>query len=863
MLAITALSAALTAAEPPHAGYIYPAGGRQGSVIEVIIGGKYIKDASRVTVNGSGVFAVILPDPDAEPALKPAAAAQPVTAEQKPAIPLSLTTPEQRPALPAGAVTREQVPVLPSAGVTGETGASTMTAVPAPSPQVTGEKKTLSPSVPVTAEAGARPVLPPVNPVKPQAKTPQKPKARKNDLFPDTLTLRVAIFDDAEPGSREIRVLAPGGLSNKLTFQVGTLKEIYESEPNDRKETATEVKSLPAVLNGTIMPGDTDVYKFSADKGRRLVFKADVRALKPFMADAVPGWFQGSMALYDSNWKELAHADNFYAGQDPVILYETPAGGDYYLEIRDSIYRGREDFVYRISLGELPFVSGVFPLGARYGVPTKVKLYGENLAEDNIEVFSGRRDLPVQFVRGQAKGGAASNSLPFAFSDLPEITNEGGNETLAKARPVELPCVINGRILAPGVPDIYSFEAAEGETLSLDAAARRLGSPMDTYLEILNNAGEKLAFNDDDAAYKWLGTITHHSDSFISFKAPKAGTYFAKIRDIQGKSGENYAYRLRISRPIPDFEVFALPAGVLVPKGGSGWITLRAVRKEGFKGDIRIFPASESRDFKLDAAVIPDGKNEIKASFTCAGGAEGSTRPLELMAGSTNGNAIVIHHVVAAEELMQAFAWKHIVPVNSLQAATGKEMPFTLYFDSVPEAGLDLTQGKEAKFVINVGRRGDFSEPINLALITPPDGVSLRGSFINAKKDSFEAALRADFKSKPGPETLLLQGVAAVPVEERQVAEKGRREKMYVNAPVLKINIIKGKEPPAKKPEPPKVSAPLLPSKVVTPEQKTAPSPEVTPEKKVIAPPAESTSEKKAAAPDSKSKGEQLDNSKK
>ena len=27
------------------------------------------------------------------------------------------------------------------------------------------------------------------------------------------------------------------------------------------------------------------------------------------------------------------------------------------------IYRGREDFVYRIALGELPFITGIFPLG--------------------------------------------------------------------------------------------------------------------------------------------------------------------------------------------------------------------------------------------------------------------------------------------------------------------------------------------------------------------------------------------------------------------------------------------------------------------------------------------------------------------
>jgi hypothetical protein len=35
--------------------------------------------------------------------------------------------------------------------------------------------------------------------------------------------------------------------------------------------------------------------------------------------------------------------------------------------IHDSIYRGREDFVYRITVGELPFVTSIFPLGGQMG----------------------------------------------------------------------------------------------------------------------------------------------------------------------------------------------------------------------------------------------------------------------------------------------------------------------------------------------------------------------------------------------------------------------------------------------------------------------------------------------------------------
>jgi len=52
------------AAEPPHIGYIYPAGGKQGTVVEITVGGKNIKDAIAVHVTGTRVTGKVLEDPD-------------------------------------------------------------------------------------------------------------------------------------------------------------------------------------------------------------------------------------------------------------------------------------------------------------------------------------------------------------------------------------------------------------------------------------------------------------------------------------------------------------------------------------------------------------------------------------------------------------------------------------------------------------------------------------------------------------------------------------------------------------------------------------------------------------------------------
>ena len=91
------------------------------------------------------------------------------------------------------------------------------------------------------------------------------------------------------------------------------------------------------------------------------------RDLIPYLPDAVPGWFQAALALYDAKGRELEHADHYLFHPDPVLHYEIPKDGEYVVEIRDSIYRGREDFVYRITLGELPYVTSIFPLGGPAG----------------------------------------------------------------------------------------------------------------------------------------------------------------------------------------------------------------------------------------------------------------------------------------------------------------------------------------------------------------------------------------------------------------------------------------------------------------------------------------------------------------
>ena len=45
---------------PPHIGYVYPAGGRQGAVSQVMVGGQYLNNATNAYVSGTGVQAAVV-----------------------------------------------------------------------------------------------------------------------------------------------------------------------------------------------------------------------------------------------------------------------------------------------------------------------------------------------------------------------------------------------------------------------------------------------------------------------------------------------------------------------------------------------------------------------------------------------------------------------------------------------------------------------------------------------------------------------------------------------------------------------------------------------------------------------------------
>ncbi|MBM3892190.1 MAG: hypothetical protein FJ388_24000, partial [Verrucomicrobia bacterium] len=402
-LVVFGLASAVAFAPPgraqtrPYIGYVYPAGGQQGTTFEIKAGGQNLSDDGEVIVSGSGVTARLVQY------------CNPLGNRESALLGQQLRELKRPPA---------KVPSTKAKGAV----------APSPAPVMDAATMGMMRRIEVLLREDVR--------------TPACA------AFRGVAFIEVTIAPDAPPGERELRLVARrAGASNPMAFHVGQLPE-YSRKPMitaPRQILGKEAQALrsrpvyeaedriqiPCTVNGQISSGEVNSYRFTARKGQRLVITTQARQLVPYIADAVPGWFQPVLALYDADGKEVAYDDDYHFKPDPVILCEVPKDGDYVLKIFDAIYRGRNDFVYRITIGEMPFVKSIFPLGGRVGDVHPVRMTGLNLGDAELTLPARDAGAGVHLITAN-RDGLVSNPVPFALDTLPEAFDREPNNTPAR-----------------------------------------------------------------------------------------------------------------------------------------------------------------------------------------------------------------------------------------------------------------------------------------------------------------------------------------------------------------------------------------------------------------------------------------------
>ncbi len=643
----------------PTVGYAYPAGGRAGTVVPVVVGGQNLRRVVAVHVSGEGVRAEVVRTIRALNFQQQRELARRIAAERK--------TRKARQDKAADGARR------PDRGKKKK---------PQPAPKKDTQRVEL-PDHPLLNDLAALDERQ-LDAVWTRFIGPGR-KKQPNAQLAEMVELSVEIAPGTPPGWREIRLQTRQGLTNPVRFRVGDVPEVREDESIGRPVHDLTARALPLLVNGQILAGDVDRFRIRATGGQRLVIDGEARDLVPYLADAVPGWFQAVVCVRDAAGREVAFSDDCGFDPDPRLVLDVPADGVYVVEIRDSIHRGREDFVYRLSVRDDV---------ARAWTPS-------------------RHDGPPGLVAPERVGGATENEVE-------------PNDDVATAHGGLLPFAVAGQIAWPGDVDVYVFEGAAGDEIVIEVEARRRLSPLDAVVRLVDPAGTVTAWSDDrdDAG---PGLLTHHADPYLRVRLPDDGAYAVQVTDVRGHGGARHDYRLRVGAPRPDFDLVVTPSGVSVPAGRTVPIHVHAIRRDGFAGPIDLALRDAPDGFVLSGARIPATADSVRLTLTAPRGRQETLLALRLEGRARLGGDEAVREAVPADDRMQAFIYRHLVPAQEWLVAVPRSgsraaPPVSIASD------LPVLVPSTRRARVDLGVPGLTAESVlDLRLDAPPDGLALDG----------------------------------------------------------------------------------------------------------------------------------------
>ncbi len=319
------------------------------------------------------------------------------------------------------------------------------------------------------------------------------------------VTLELEVAPETPIGPVEFRLLTPLGttLPGRLVIEP-FYGESPDKEPNDTPEDAFE-SFLPSILVGAISkPGDVDFFKIHAEAGEELVFSNSTGMLGSAL--------QPLVTITDATGKTAGEFS--LTREHPALSHKFSAAGTYSVRIADPEQGGSANHTYRVMVGKLPVALTAYPLGVPAGKSADVALTGYHLGKASAIHVSGQpsaEDPEAIYLRPKTSAGLAFNRVKIALGNDPETDATGTNGTPEKAQPVTYPVLLNGRLTTP--EQYFRFHAAKGEKLIVDINARRLGSPLDSLIEVLDTQAKPIEIATARAVSETSTALRDHDSS--------------------------------------------------------------------------------------------------------------------------------------------------------------------------------------------------------------------------------------------------------------------------------------------------------------------------------------------------------------
>jgi hypothetical protein len=463
------------------------------------------------------------------------------------------------------------------------------------------------------------PIIPPLPPVDPTAKDPKKEPVR-----PPITKFTVTIAKDVPIGYYDVRLVNKNGVSNPRRFVVGDLIEVAEKEPNNDVEQAQKVE-IGTTITGAISTGtDVDYSSFVGKKGQRVLITCLTASIDSRLDPEIKVISPKGVVIRHFRPAPL---------QDGLVDVTLPEDGEYLIRLTKFTYIvANVEYFYRLNISLAPHIDAVFPPMIEPGKTAQITLYGRNLpggvADPKFKIndqvlekltvsvtapadpasisqlkYSGLITPHMAALDGfeyRLSGPTGvSNPVLLTFAKAPAVIENDDNDTADKAQAIPVPCDLAGRVDKKRDRDWFVFEAKKGDVLMIELLSHRLGAATNMYFALKNLATKQdiVAQTIDNPEMLSFRFFTQsHDPAPYRFVVPADGKYHLMVANHTGDNytDPTYVYRLRITKELPGYRLFVMPADETRPEacrlgqGGAQHYTVYAQRIDGFKGEIHL-----------------------------------------------------------------------------------------------------------------------------------------------------------------------------------------------------------------------------------------------------------------------------------
>ncbi len=419
-----------------------------------------------------------------------------------------------------------------------------------------------------------------------------------------------------------------------------------------------------------------------------------------------------------------------------MLVLKIPASGEYRLFVANLSFRGGPEFVYRLTLSNLPYVNIAFPPAVLAGHPTEVELF---FAHGSADLLPRRETLNAGPLAGETwlSPPGAANRVALVATDQPSLVEREPNDSAPRAIEIVPGAIVCGQLATAGDEDWFRVAAKAGQLVAIDCRPFPKSSPALPVTSVVDATGATLVSVKSAEA--------PDRTCRLDWRAPADGTFFVRVADArQGAVGGNeFVYLLSLNEGRPDFSLAAKADFVNVVQAGRIELELSVTRRGGFEGPIDLAIEGLPEGVTFEPKQIAANQPTAKIAFVAAEDARPTAASLRIT-GTATLDGKTLSRVVQANHLGHDADGVTLGPatIANLQLTVAHKPVFKLYCS---EAYQYAHRGTVYPYLMEVERLDGFAGPIHLEVadrqIKDLDGIVVREMTVEPGRTTFKLPL--------------------------------------------------------------------------------------------------------------------------